>query len=271
MRKGTLNVLRAEKFNVLVKNKGEYFRVFNLTFHTNKKGQFGIFVSFPYLKNSKGLISRVTFPANKKTAKKISLLPEGKLVTSLVKYSHWEDGNTHFSQTGKSITTLRNLSNPLSNTADHLFTVMIQNLKGYTKRDKKKSNNREIDIDFDLRDKDMDALKFTGWWYENININQNMETGGPIIQMKMGDGKYKIGFAVSTPNNPKYSNFFLFLACEEHPALTKRKGIHLSFIGGFDQKAVANDLTKDMHFLSFIYPAFGYNRLLSKIQNIDFA
>ena len=268
----TTNVLRSKRFGVHVKSNGILYEIFQIIFHLSKSSQnFQIFVTFPKFISSNGLVSKVTFPANKKKAKKLSLVPGGKTTSHLVKYSHAENGYAHFSQDKKVYgNVIYNQSNPLTKTTDHLFTIQIQGINGFTStKTSKRKTIKTIDIDFELKDSQK-AIKFTGWWYNVKNIRVNQKNGGPLAQMKMNDGTYKKGFLISFPEGSKYDQYFLFLAGELIPLLSKKKQSLLTFIGGFDKKEIANDLSKDMNFLSFIYPASNYKKLLKKINTIDF-
>jgi len=266
------NAFRSAKFRVHVKYKETLREIFQIIFHLPKSTQkLQIFVVFPKFISSQGLVSKVTFPANKKKAKKLSLLPGGKTASHLVKYSHAENGYTHFSQDKKVYgNVIYNQSNPLTDTTDHLFTIQIQGLDGFTSSTVSKRKDVKLtDIDFELKE-DQKAIKFTGWWYSVKNIRVHQKNGGPLAQMKMNDGKYKKGFLISLPDGSKYDQYFLFLAGELIPMISKKKQPLLTFFGGFDKKDIANDLSKDMNFLSFIYPASNYKKLLKKINTIDF-
>jgi hypothetical protein len=268
----TTHVHRSTKFRISVKYRDVNHEVFQVVFHFSKTThKLQIFVVFPKFISSKGLVSKVTFPANQKKANKLSLVPGGKTTTHLVKYSHAESGYAHFSQDQKVYgNMIYNQSNPLTGTTDHLFTIQIQGLGGFKSMIASKRKNTKItDLDFGLKDHQK-ALKFTGWWFNVKNIRVNQKNGGPLAQMKMNDDAYKKGFLISLPNGSKYDQYVLFLTGELIPLLSKRKQPLLTFIGGFDKKEIANDLSKDMNFLSFIYPASDYNKLLKKIKTIDF-
>lgn len=267
----TTHVHRSIKFRVHIKYNGNLYDIFQVIFHLSKSTQkLQIFVIFPEFISSKGLVSKVTFPANKKRAKRLSLVPGGKTTSHLVKYSHAEDGYAHFSQDKKVYgNVIYNQSNPLTDTTDHLFTIQVQGLDGFTSSSVSKRKDVKItDVDFELKE-DQRAIKFTGWWYNVKNIRVHQKNGGPLAQMKIG-GKYKNGFLISLPDGSKYDQYFLFLAGELIPLLSQKRQSLLTFIGGFDRKDIANDLSKDMNFLSFIYPASDYKKLLKKINTIDF-
>lgn len=272
MARTVTNVHRAKKFRVYIRYKQKLYEIFQIIFHLSESTQkLQIFIVFPEFISSKGLVSKVTFPAGQKKAKKLSLVPAGKTTSYLVKYSHAENGYAHFSQDKKVYgNVIYNQSNPLTDTTDHLFTIQIQGLSGFSSTIFSKRKDTKItDLDFELKD-DQKALKFTGWWYNVKNIRVNQKNGGPLAQMKMYDGTYKKGFLISLPTGSKYDQYFLFLTGELIPLLSKKKQSLLTFIGGFDKKEIASDLSKDMNFLSFIYPASDYNNLLKKINTIDF-
>lgn len=268
----TTIVHRSSKFRVHIKYHEKLYEIFQIVFHLSKSTQkFQIFVIFSKFISSRGLVSKVTFPAKNKTAKKLSLVPGGKITSHLVKYSHAENEYAHFSQDKKVYgNVIYNQSNPLTDTTDHLFTIQIQGLDGFTSSTALKRKDVKItDIDFELKE-DQKAIKFTGWWYSVKNIRVHQKNGGPLAQIKMNDGKYKKGFLISLPDGSKYDQYFLFLAGELVPMISKKKQSLLTFLGGFDKKDIANDLSKDMNFLSFIYPASNYKKLLKKINTIDF-
>lgn len=268
IQQGEMIVHRAKKFNILALKENKFFELFKIRFYSNAQNQFAIFVLFPHFSKSKGILSKLVMPANQKKVKRLSLVPSGNLTTHLVKYSHWEDGNTHFSQDNKIVTSVRNLSSPLTSEVGHIFTVQLQGLEGYHIRPnlQKRKDDKITDLDFDIKDENT-CLKFTGWWFDSTYITQNMKKGGPVIQIKMPDGTYKRGFAIAPPQEMKYPKYFLFLSGEIIPILSKRQKNLLTFIGGFDKP---KPLTEDFHFLSFIYPVWGFNRLLQKLPNIDF-
>ena len=259
----------SENFIVSAKKDGIAYKIFRIRFHYNKKGQASTIVSLPYFEKSQGLLSRATFPANTRKVDKLSLKIGGKTTSHIVKFSHWIDGNTHFSQDGKILTSIRNLSNPLTISIGHIFTVQTQGLAGFKlKEDAKKKNTKEIDLDVTLED-EIKSIKFTGWWYDsNVVHDSGNHYGNPYI-FKKADGAKEIAFALQAPKDSPMSDKILFLSISPMPLLTKEKGSHLLFIGGFDTKEIFNDITKDFHFLAALYPARNYKKLLKEIGTID--
>lgn len=264
---GTLNVHKSEKFNILVKKNNKLFELFKIVFYTNSNNQFAIFVTFPFFLKNQGILSSLTIPANQQTVKKLSLVPTGNLTNHLVKYTHWEDGNAHFSQDKQVLTTIKKMSAPLSTDPGHLFSIQLQGLGGFKNRtiSQKKYGNKAVDIEFAINDK-LEALKFTGWWVDSTHVTQNKQVIGPVVSMQINDRSYKTGFALA-PIKPKYPNHFFLIAAEKIPYLNKNKHSLLSFAGGFDTNKTLKD---DFSFLSFIYPTAGYNKLARSVPTVDY-
>jgi len=93
-------------------------------------GDDGFFVHFPYHPDSQGVASRCVLPPQQ-TQTTVNLAASGYVTSHKVKYSHHVDGNCHFSQDGKVVTTVRNLARPLTSTAGHVFTLHVQGLGTY--------------------------------------------------------------------------------------------------------------------------------------------
>ncbi len=258
----------SESFIVSIINNGISYKVFRIHFHHNSKGEASIILSLPYFDKTKGILSRVTFPANTRKVNKLSMKIGGKTTSNAVKFSHWMDGNSHFSQDGKILTTIRNFSNPLISSVGHLFTIQVQGLKGFKlKKDIKKKTIKEIDLDVSLKE-EIKSIKFTAWWYDaSVAHDSDRHFGNPYY-FKKDNGVIERAFALQAPQGHPMSDKILFLSISPMPLLSKQKGSHLFFIGGFDPKKVFNDITKDFHFLAALYPARNYKKLLKDIGSI---
>lgn len=260
----------SESFVVGVTNKGITSKIFRIHFHQNNKGEESIIVSLPYFEKTKGLLSRMTYPANSRLVDKLSMKIGGKTTSNTVKFSQWIDGNSHFSEDGKILTTIKNFSNPLSTQIGHLFTIQIQGLKGFKlKTDVKKKTIKEVDLDFTLLH-EVKSIKFTGWWYDAsvTHDNSGKHFGNPYA-FKKDDGTFERAFALQAPQGYKISDKILFISVSPMPLLSKERGSRLLFIGGFDQREVFNDITKDFHFLAASYPVRDFKKLLKEIGSID--
>lgn len=261
---------QAERFTVCAKHKGLTYKLFDLRFHVNKQGQSGLFVLFPYHKNAKGLLSVTTFPANHKHLKKLSLVPGGRVTSHKVKFSHWADGNVHFSQSGKIFTYGKKLSNPLTEGIGHLFTIHLKGLKGFeTKDDEKEYSTQKIDLDVDLLESNDDTVKFVAWWYDYSMVHPSNHRFTRNYLFKSNNGETHWCFALQAPKTNPLSDKVLFLSSSTE-FMTKEKGSHLLFAGGFDKKEISNDITKDMQFLSMLYPARNYEKMKKQIGSVDY-
>ncbi|EKE13629.1 MAG: hypothetical protein ACD_12C00887G0011 [uncultured bacterium] len=262
---------QSKRFTISVKHKDVFYKVLNLVFYQNKNtNKESIIISFPYHSNSKGLLSSITFPRNKKTVKKLSFIPGGKVTSHKIKYSYWEDGNTHFSQDGK-IYTFKNkyLSDTLDNSIGHIFTIQFKGLKGFKiKEDIKKYTTKEIDLDIDLQNEAEDSIKITGWWYNSLVVHPQREEFKKVYILKQDEGFSSLCFPLEAPVGSQLSGKILFL-CVRKEFMTKEKGTHLLFIGGFDKKIISNNINNDLHFLGMLYPARNYNDLKNKIGSVD--
>ncbi len=229
-------------------------------------------VTFPYFSNSKGLLSRLTFPAGKVSTPTISLLPEGKVTSHLVKYSHPLDGRAHFSGDGKIVTSIKNQSKRLDVSHGHMFTIQMQGIEEFELNEgNKKFSDKRIDLDFEFKEGAPEALKFVGWWFKAMElkgtVNENLPKQ-PHFAFREPDGSFKeIGFVISPPEQSPLSEYVMLVSCQPIPKLNELENSQFSFIGGFDE---VNKLDEDMHFLGCIYPADNYEGLLKAIGSADF-
>jgi len=263
---------QSKKFRILVKKNDLTYKVFQIVFHTPKKdkSKAALIISFPYHHNNKGLLSNVTFPKNKKYLKKLSLIKGGKITSHRIKYTHWIDGNVHFSQDRKIYTFKKAPPDTLTQSIGHIFTVHIKGMQGFQiSENTKKYSLRQIDLDFSLKDKEEDSIKFTGWWYESNMVHPLGSQFKKIYQFKQSDGAINHCFALQPPKDCPLSNMILLL-CARLEFMTKEKGSHMLFIGGFDKKEKNKDISNDLHFLAMLYPARNYNKLKQTLGSIDY-
>lgn len=267
---GKIFSFKSENFTISAKNKGKVYKLFKISFHhTKNTDKTSIIVSFPYHKNSNGLLSLVTFPHNNIKVDKLSLIPGGKVTSHKIKYSHWKDGNVHFSQDGKIFTFKKEPSDILDKAIGHIFTAQFKGLKGFEeKMDQKKLTNKEIDFDIDLLNEDDDSIKFTGWWYEYSTVHPINNEFNTIYTFKEDNGVNNLCFALQPPSDFPISNMVLFL-CVKKEFMTKERGTHVLFLGGFDKKEISKDIKNDMHFLAMSYPARNYDKLKLQVGSVD--
>ncbi len=271
-----LPTLRAEKFSVSIKINDTFKKIFQIIFHSGKENsESRIMVAFPYFKQTKGLLSRLTFPATQPEGESISFIPEGKLTSHLVKFSHPLDGNTHFSGDGKIKTTLWNKSKPLDSQIGHFFTIQLQGVDDFKERppQDKRLSKKIVDLDFDFTPETPQAVKFVARWSKAIDIKgylpfPNPETRPQFIIKEPDGSVQEVGFIISPPESFPLSEYVMLVSCKSIPSLTTEAGSHFTFIGGFDENV---NHKQDLHFLGCLYPAKEYDQLTKFIENVDFS
>lgn len=270
--RGRIFTHQAEKFTISVKKNGTLYKICKIVFHqTKNKDQSAILVSFPYHRNSKGLLSLMTFPKNTRKVDKLSLVPGGKVTSHKVKYTHWSDGNVHFSQDQKIYTKIKKTSDPLDKAIGHLFSIQIKGAQGFeVKTNAKSYSKKEIDLDFDLGQDSDDSIKITGWWYDSNTTHPQSDRFTKVYTFVQKEGFINKCFALQAPSNHQFSDKILFL-CIRKEFVTKKRGTQLVFVGGFDEREKAADIRNDLHFLAMSYPARNYNHLKNQIGSIDFS
>ena len=261
----------SEKITVCINRNGTSYKIFKIIFHNTKDSQkASIIISFPYHKNNNGLISLATFPGKKTKIKRLSLVNGGKVTSHKIKYTHWSDGNVHFSQDGKIYTLKKEPSDSLNSSIGHIFTIQLKGLTGFeTRLTEKRLNSKETDIELNLPAKDEDdSIKLTGWWYASEVIHPVTDEYKKNYIFKQKEGIESICCALESPKTSPLNNMILLL-CARREFMTKEKGSHLLFIGGFDKKDKSKDINNDLHFLSMLYPARNYEVLKKQIGTID--
>lgn len=264
-----LFAFESQRYVVSVRNNNTLYKIFDIVFNQNRKRQASIIVSFPYVSNSQGLLSVVTFPKNNRTMDKISLEPGGKVTSHRIKYSHWSDGAVHFSQDGKIFSLKKDASDPLTSGIGHIFSVHIKDYKSFPKLNTKKElSSKKVDLDFEIKEDDKDSIKFVAWWYNEKTLHPPRAEYTRIYNFKQDEGIVSTCFALKSPAGSLLNNCVLML-CGRIEHLTDDIGSHLVFIGGFDKKVIAKDLTQDLKFLALMYPAQNYEELKNKLGSVD--
>lgn len=265
--------LESAKYCVAIKENGVAYDIFNIIFHTKAdRSSAFMAVSLPNFYKTTGLVNKLTIPGNKRRLAKLSLIPGGKVTTHIVKYTHWLDGNTHFSQDEKIKTTMKNRSDRLDSSIGHVFTIAVKGLKGFRKRDetKKRYDEKRIDLEFDAGTATPASVKFVAYWYHKsvVHLTAPPEKKGGYIMLHR-DGSKENCWAISPPSSSLLADYVLLVTGQQVPDITREKGSRFSFMGGFDEKNVRENPANDLHLLICTYPARNYRKLLEKIGSID--
>lgn len=269
--KGKIFTLKSDSFVVTAKHNNKIYKLFRIKFHQRKNTkQASIIISFPYYKKTNGLVSLVTFPKNRWAMPKLSMIPGGKVTSQRIKYSHWHDGNVHFSEDGRIFTFKKDPSDSLDKSIGHIFTAQFKKVDDFEEKiDLISKPNKDRILEVEIEDIKMDTLKFTGWWYNSNIVHPNRETFSQTYHFIEDDGSANICFALQPPEDTIYSDKILFL-CVRKEFMTKEKGSHVFFMGGFDQREKSLDINNDIHFLTMKYPARSYEKLKSTLGTIDY-
>ena len=270
--RGAVATFKSERFVISVKVNGKIYKAFAIRFYENEnKNVSGIQVDFPYKKKSRGLLSLATMPANVVRKDKLSLLPGGKVTSHNVKYSHWSDGQVHFSGSGKIFRTHSKTSFPLSTSIGHLFTVQLKGFRGFQRKiDEKKTSVRQFDLDVDMGGFTNESVKITAWWYEVTKLRVYGNQVPSRYSFVSDRGEQYTCFALEAPAGHRLSGKVLLLCFRREPHMTNEKGSHILFMGGFDTADIWKNLSRDYHFLTLLYPVRNYAKTLATIGSCDF-
>jgi hypothetical protein len=234
-----------------------------------------MFVNFPYYEHSEGLVSLITWMPENPPPTSLSLEPGGKVASHLVKYSHHPDGRAHFSQDGKVFTAIKKQSVPIKEIQGHVFTVQLQGLASFEQLNPSEYNlpptpKRTI-LNFSFGDKEPESVKIVGRWYSQAVLLSNMKSGviGPVMTAINPQGKSYSAFLCSAPEGHAGEGRILVITCEGIPKLSKDEETTLTFIGGFDQPTIVNDLSKTTTFLALAYPVENADELTERVGSID--
>lgn len=267
-----ISTVRAEKYIVLI-NTGLYrSKVMQIIFHNDGS----IFITFPYFSHTNGIVSLLTFPANLKRATDLSMLDGGKATSHLVKYSYHPDGNVQFSQDGKVYTKVRKHCPPINQLQGHFFSARIQGLGSYEQfnpeKERLKKPHERTFIEAFLEKRKPAAVKISGLVYQREKIRRETEDRmiRPVTSARDPSNKLFLTCVCSAPLGHISENTCILLTCEPIPRVDKTSEAHLSFIGGFDEKSVIFDQSKETTFLFFAYPVNNIDDLTQKVGSIDF-
>ena len=174
----------------------------------------------------------------------VNLADLGYVTSHRVKYTHHVDGNCHFSQDGKVVTTVRNVARPLTTTAGHVFTIYIQGLGHYA--EPKAADDAEM---FDMGETAAPpCLRLVGRWLQQAIL--------PSVQNPVGmdiPPDYKgLGIACCPPAGSTFEGFVLLIEAFEMPLLAADPPFVLNFVGGFGPDMP--DQSKESSFLALNYP-----------------
>jgi len=249
-KQGVINVIRHEKNRIRVIGvfEGIQYKLFQIQFHKGRRG-LQLFVH-PFI-DPPGLLSKMKYTAGGPDSQNVSMLDNGFITKHVAKYSHGETGYSHLSQDGRIYGNLvTNNSVPLKNTAGHLFTIHLSNTAMFPRLEIT-PNSEAHNLRLDFVNEKPTYYKLTGWWYDSATVKQNIQSGGPHINMQIGS-ELRTGVVMAPTFNDWSDQFFLALMYEGLNIPSDEDTSSFNLIGGFS--ATSQDFSKDVEFLSMVYP-----------------
>ena len=146
--------LSAERFVILLKSESQYRCLFSLQFE-RVKGELGYFVHLPYFAHAQGLVKKAMLTSKPGESEQVDLTIGGSTTSQRIKFTHHPDGEAHFSQDNKVLTSIRNKTPRLRDYRGHLFTFQFWGAEGFIRarsKDLKPPNSSRTSVFFDWAD-----------------------------------------------------------------------------------------------------------------------
>lgn len=234
---------------------GECRDLFQVMFHKEM-----IFVGFPYQPDEPGLVARVTVPPGESHT--FDLTSTADATTQSVKYSHPIDGNAHFSQTGRAITTVYNQAQRLDISAGHIFSVFFSGLTMFRKCRNKRPY---VQFVFDSATP-IEPLYCSGYWLKLGTDIRASSLGNPMQLDSNGDRTQAL--AIAPPIDSPFNGWILAISARRGPATlsAEPEKFRLGFIGGFAENL--NNTSESSSFIAMQYPPGGD---ISELCLVDYA
>lgn len=219
-------------------------------------GRDGFFVTFPYHPDSAGVLARIVVPVVLPGQQaQVDFGAVGFKTQHKIKYSHYRNGDCHFSQDGRIYTRVRNVSYGLAESQRHLFTVYAQGLEQFAE-----PQPADTASCFDLGDWPPPAVvRIVGRWYKH-SLPPNV--ANPITLAMTPDF---VGPAMACPPTAgsELDGYIIVLEAFVQPLLDPNARFNLLFQGGFGPEA--HDPSKESSCIVLSYPGD-----VAHLPSIDF-
>jgi len=243
-------IRRMKKHIIAVGWRGGTVKVCQVVFYRG-----ALLVCFPYHPDVDGIAARKVLPARPES--QVHLRDGGKVTSHKVRYTHWADGNTHFSQDGKVRTEVRNEGQSLLGDPGHIFSIDVQGLprlRVFTPEeyygDKYGSAYFELD-----REGPPPAVHIVGRWYSVPKRRRIEDLRNPLLLPADGGGYFPTVGLAPPPGSP-LDGHMLFVEVRAVPLLDPAREpdqFVLTFSGGFEEGL--DDPTVEASCLFLQYPA----------------
>ena len=262
---GNINAIRCERTICVVKAGDLRAKAFQIVFHRGS-----LLITFPYFAHRVGILSSSSIPATGTRQSQVNLEQGGKVTSHLVKYSHHPDGRAHFSQDGKTLTTVKRKSIALDKQHGHLFSLLIQGLHALDIADPVKDAGifaKRTVVDFQVEP--AETVKFDGRWLDinKLRFSNPTPTIGPTIVTTGPDSVQRAACLFADPSPT--ARHVLAITCEKIPKLGPEPEMFM-FYGGFDPEEIMTDPKKEAGFLAFLYPLSEADKMRERLGSVDF-
>jgi len=269
-----LRYMGAERSTVTIGSYDAEYQICQITF-AKKDGS--IFVSFPYLRETTGLLSIAKFPEDPTGSVTLSFGEDARSTSHLAKYSHHQDGLVLFSQDGKIRSEIRRQSFRLDGPLGHLFQLHIFSPSGFTPFDRGKRKCDHAYIRNIFQDRLPAAVTLRAEWRRKDSIVASIRppggVSGPVsrVQSTVTRDEFVVHF-LGEPDGFPLQNSVLMLTVAPTKPLSNIAGPALIFMGGYDPHEVPDRSVKvaQTACLLAMYPAGDHEVMRSLAKDIDF-
>lgn len=235
-----------------------------------------VFITFPYfLGPSDGIISSLTFPANKQGAVQLDLKEGGKATAHRVKAAHHSSGRAHFSLMPLVKGSVGRQSFPLETHSGLLFQLHCYWLSGFKHLPLDGERRKRLYIHFATPDPGVAGITITGEWRRmdelppNLVINDRAE---PFIQvLAPTTGKPSPVALLAAPADGPLSGHCVLLQADPLEPLPGMPVSTMVYLGGFDFHSVPVGMpaAPGSGCIAFFYPIPDLPELVKIIGSAD--
>ncbi|MGO9294314.1 MAG: hypothetical protein ACLP52_10650 [Streptosporangiaceae bacterium] len=237
-------IAQASHHRIGVSWQDECRDLFQVQFHRS-----GIFVHFCYQPDAPGIMNRIELQPGRTHTFEVTHSADA--TTRKVKYDHPVDGQAHFSQDGRIVTSVRNQAERLEGSTGHIFSLDIAGIRLFRKcTTRTTARTASAQITFSLEP--FDPLHVAGFWF----VLQPGSTAGDItnpVMVDLGTGRQQ-GLATAPPPGSQLDGGILVLFPRRATAdLAVGPGeFRLIFTGGFAHGLADPSIASS--FLALQYP-----------------
>jgi len=274
VQEGRLKYFAATRATILVETALAQHKACHILFTTDGS----IYVQFPYFRGShKGILSNVNVVHETHGPTTFDLKKNGKVASSLVKFSHHPDGRVHFSQDRKILTKIKRRSWPLDGPIGQIFQLNFYHLRGLELLGRSDIKPNKLFLPFRFVNGLPFAVTISGEWRRKRATVENMEHAGgaigpaAIIQSRK-TRQQQVVFLLGQPESLPLRNHILMLSCRAIPLLKGVVRPTVILLGGWDhhEVVVTGQPTANTGFLVCVYPVKNFDALATTIGSLDY-